>query len=205
MSRSPITWNTFGNEAHRTQQSGETRRSVLIVDDDPVFALLASETLEQAGYAARIASNMQDALAAFAEQNPDLILLDVDLPGHNGFEVCATLRGMAGGVDVPIVMVTGHDDTKSIARAYEVGATDFIHKPVLWPTLPHRVGFMLRALDNMCALRISEQKNRALLSTATACCWSRSPAVREATAKCSSANRWRRSFRPRWRRRQGNR
>jgi predicted signal transduction protein with EAL and GGDEF domain/FixJ family two-component response regulator len=163
MSRSPITWNTFGNEAHRTQQSGETRRSVLIVDDDPVFALLASETLEQAGYAARIASNMQDALAAFAEQNPDLILLDVDLPGHNGFEVCATLRGMAGGVDVPIVMVTGHDDTKSIARAYEVGATDFIHKPVLWPTLPHRVGFMLRALDNMCALRISEQKNRALL------------------------------------------
>src|SRR5450631_1676804 len=70
---------------------------------------------------------------------------------------------MNSGVDVPIVMVTGHNDTKSIARAYEVGATDFIHKPVLWPTLPHRVGFMLRAVDNMCALRVSEQKNRALL------------------------------------------
>jgi diguanylate cyclase (GGDEF)-like protein len=60
-------------------------------------------------------------------------------------------------------MVTGHDDTASIAQAYHVGATDFIHKPVLWPTLPHRIGFILRARDNMRALQVSEQKNRALL------------------------------------------
>ncbi len=60
-------------------------------------------------------------------------------------------------------MVTGHDDTASIARAYEAGATDFIHKPVLWPTLPPRIGFILRAQDNLRALQQSEQKNRALL------------------------------------------
>ena len=70
---------------------------------------------------------------------------------------------MSPGFDVPIVMVTGHDDTASIAQAYQVGATDFIHKPVLWPTLPHRIGFILRAQDNMRALQLSEQKNRALL------------------------------------------
>jgi diguanylate cyclase (GGDEF)-like protein len=139
------------------------RRCVLIIDDDPVFTLLASETLQQAGFDARIATNTRDALIAFAKEKPDLVLLDVELPGSNGFDICAKLRAMSPDGDVPIVMVTAHDDTQSIAHAYEVGATDFIHKPVLWPTLPHRIGFMLRALDNMRALRVSEQKNRTLV------------------------------------------
>ena len=145
------------------QFHGYPRRRVLIIDDDPAFTLLASETLQQAGFDATIASNSRDALCAFEREKPDLVLLDVELPGSNGFELCATLRLLSPGVDVPIVMVTGHDDTASIAQAYQVGATDFIHKPVLWPTLPHRVGFILRARDNMRALQLSEQKNRALL------------------------------------------
>lgn len=139
------------------------RRNVLIIDDDPVFSLLASEALQQAGFDTRIASDAQQAMSSFEEYKPDLALLDVNLPGGNGFEVCAALRSLASGRDVPIVMVTGHNDTESIARAYDAGATDFIHKPVLWPTLPHRVGFMLRALDNLHALRESERRNRALL------------------------------------------
>jgi diguanylate cyclase (GGDEF)-like protein len=162
MPRSAFTPNRSDEEQSMPLQR-HTRRCVLIVDDDPVFAVLASETLQQAGIDARIASNATEALAAFENDRPDLVMLDVDLPGGNGFELCAALRAMSCGMDVPIVMVTGHDDTKSIALAYEVGATDFIHKPVLWPTLPHRVGFILRAQDNMCALRVSEQKNRALL------------------------------------------
>ncbi|HEX2789954.1 MAG TPA: EAL domain-containing protein [Steroidobacteraceae bacterium] len=145
------------------QFRSDPRRSVLIIDDDPAFTLLASETLQQAGFEARIASNSRQAVASFESHKPDLVLLDVELPGSNGFELCATLRLMSPGVDVPIVMVTGHDDTASIAQAYQVGATDFIHKPVLWPTLPHRIGFILRARDNMRALQISEHKNRALL------------------------------------------
>ena len=153
--------NTIKEPGLRIQ--GYPRRCVLIIDDDPAFTLLASETLQQAGYDARIASNSRDALVTFESDKPDLVLLDVELPGSNGFELCATLRLLSPGVDVPIVMVTGHDDTASIAQAYEVGATDFIHKPVLWPTLPHRVGFILRARDNMRALQLSEQKNRALL------------------------------------------
>jgi diguanylate cyclase (GGDEF)-like protein len=136
---------------------------VLIIDDDPAFALLAVETLAQAGYDASIASNSQEAIACFERYKPDLVLLDVELPGSNGFDLCASLALLSKGADVPIVMVTGHDDTASIAQAYQVGATDFIHKPVLWPTLPHRVGFILRARDNMRALQASEHKNRALL------------------------------------------
>jgi PAS domain S-box-containing protein len=139
------------------------RRNILIIDDDPVFSLLASEALQQAGFATRIAGDAQQAMSEFEEFRPDLTLLDVNLPGGNGFEICATLRSLASGRDVPIVMVTGHNDTESISRAYEAGATDFIHKPVLWPTLPHRVEFMLRALDNLQALRESERRNRTLL------------------------------------------
>jgi diguanylate cyclase (GGDEF)-like protein len=150
-------------EQESTQFQGYPRRCVLIIDDDPAFTLLASETLEQAGFDARIACNSREAVASFENDKPDLVLLDVELPGSNGFDLCATLRLMSPGVDVPIIMVTGHDDTASIAQAYQVGATDFIHKPVLWPTLPHRIGFILRARDNMRALQLSEQKNRTLL------------------------------------------
>jgi predicted signal transduction protein with EAL and GGDEF domain/FixJ family two-component response regulator len=139
------------------------RRRILIVDDDSIFALLASETLEQAGFDTTLAGTTAEALASFDHHTPALILLDVDLHTASGFDLCATLRGRLEGADVPIIMVTGHDDTHSIARAFEVGATDFIHKPVLWPTLPHRIEFILRALDDMRALKVSEQKNRALL------------------------------------------
>lgn len=145
------------------QPSLNVTRRVLIIDDDPVFAALASETLTQAGYATVIAGNAEEALAAFRRDQPDLVLLDVNLPDANGFQICSSLRSIAERNDVPIVMVTGQDDTRSIAQAYEVGATDFIQKPVLWPTLPHRVSFMLRAVDNLRALKVSEQKNRALV------------------------------------------
>jgi diguanylate cyclase (GGDEF)-like protein/PAS domain S-box-containing protein len=143
--------------------SDAARRCVLIIDDDPVFTLLAAETLEQAGLHAPVAHDLPHALALLDQFRPDLVLLDVELPDVSGFDLCARIRALPAGADVPIIMVTGNDDTESIARAYEVGATDFINKPVLWPTLPHRIGFILRARDNMRALRASEMKNRALL------------------------------------------
>jgi diguanylate cyclase (GGDEF)-like protein len=151
------------NESTNLSPEQGSRRRVLIIDDDPAFTLLAGETLQQGGFEVEIASNSREALAAFEAARPDVILLDVELPGTNGFELCAALRTLSPGFEVPIVMVTGHDDTRSIEQAYEAGATDFIHKPVLWPTLPPRIGFILRAQDNLRALQLSEQKNRALL------------------------------------------
>jgi diguanylate cyclase (GGDEF)-like protein len=138
-------------------------RSILVVDDDAVFSLLASETLQQAGYTALVAGSGAEALAILAAQKPDLVLLDVELPDANGFDLCGTIRATPGRADIPIVMVTGHNDTESIERAFMVGATDFVHKPVLWQTLPQRIEFILRAQDNLRSLKISEQKNRALL------------------------------------------
>jgi diguanylate cyclase (GGDEF)-like protein len=142
---------------------GDGRRSVLIIDDDTVFTLLAGETMQQAGFDVAVAHTRAAALALFAQQRPDLVLLDVELPDASGLDLCAQIRALPAGIDLPIIMVTGNNDTDSIARAYEVGATDFINKPVVWPTLPHRAGFVLRARDNLLALRASEHKNQALL------------------------------------------
>ena len=155
------------SEAEDTRTGNRTsrfpKRRVLIVDDDPTFALLATETLEQYGFKTMVAATAHEATIAFAALTPDLVLLDVDLPGGNGFDICRSIRAAAVNCDVPVVVVTGHHDTASIDKAYEAGATDFIHKPVLWPTLPHRVDFMLRALDDRRALARSEKRNRALL------------------------------------------
>lgn len=133
------------------------------MDDDIVYGVAAIEVLEHAGYEALLVSTGHAAMTAFTQMRPDLILLDVELPDANGFDLCARLRSTAAGTDIPIVMVTGHDNTESITRAFQAGAADFINKPILWATLPHRIEFMLRAYADMRALRLSEQRNLALL------------------------------------------
>ena len=145
------------------QLRGDRQRSILIVDDDPLFTLLAAETLRQAGFEPHVADNAHDALQRVLDTKPDLVLLDVELPDGQGFDVCVRIRAQPDGIDIPVVMVTGKHDTASIARAYEVGATDFISKPVLWGTIAHRIEFILRAHETMRALRVSEMKNRAML------------------------------------------
>ncbi len=118
---------------------------ILVVDDDDGQRLLASAALRQGGFAVAEAGDGQQALVAFQRELPDIVLLDVVMPGLDGFAVCEALRQLPGGQYCPIVMVTGLDDVASIERAYEVGATDFITKPIQWLVLHHRVRYILRA------------------------------------------------------------
>ncbi|MCD6197191.1 MAG: diguanylate cyclase, partial [Deltaproteobacteria bacterium] len=131
---------------------------VLVVDDDIAVRLLMREALEQAGLTVKEAENGVEALSAFQQVKPDLVLLDISMPGMDGFAVCSRLRELPGGDDVAIVIVTGLGDVKSIRLAYEAGATDFITKPVNWPILNHRVRYLLRAIDAFRALRRSETR-----------------------------------------------
>ena len=128
-----------------TTTTGKDHPLVLIVDDDFTIRLLMQETLEQAGFLVVEAANGSEALTLFAQQPPDVVLLDVLMPEVDGFTTCASLRQLPGGARIPVLMVTGLDDLDSINRAYEVGATDFITKPIVWPTLGHRVHYVLRA------------------------------------------------------------
>lgn len=117
----------------------------LIVDDDITLRVLARGALEQAGCRVEDAATGQEALDAFQRETPDIILLDVVMPGMDGFATCAALRKLPGGASVPILIMNGLDDVKSIATAYEAGATDFVTKPWNALVLSHRVRYMLRA------------------------------------------------------------
>jgi predicted signal transduction protein with EAL and GGDEF domain/FixJ family two-component response regulator len=136
---------------------------VLVADDDAVLREIAGATLRAAGFAVQTAAGGDAALAVCALRLPDIALLDVEMPDGDGYQACANIRALPGGADLPIVMVTGCDDTRSIDRAYEAGATDFVVKPINWALLTHRIRYVLRGARTIVDLRFSEQKNTALL------------------------------------------
>lgn len=117
---------------------------ILVVDDDATARLLMRAALVKAGYGVRLASGGEDALRVFGEAPADMVMLDVEMPDLSGHEVCARLRAVAGDL-LPIVMVTGMDDVRSVEKAYEAGATDFIAKPLNWALIGHRVRYLFRA------------------------------------------------------------
>ncbi|OFZ92921.1 MAG: hypothetical protein A2Z64_09000 [Betaproteobacteria bacterium RIFCSPLOWO2_02_67_12] len=118
---------------------------VLVVDDDSITRVLARETLEQGGFAVEEANDGLAGLSAFERLRPDIVLLDVMMPVLDGYGACKALRVLEAGAHIPVLMMTGLDDSASINRAFEVGATDFITKPIAWPMLVHRVRYLLRA------------------------------------------------------------
>jgi diguanylate cyclase (GGDEF)-like protein len=120
---------------------------VLVVDDDITARLLALQALGKENFVVIEAEDGIAALALFQSMQPDIVLLDVAMPGLNGFEVCQQLRGLPCGNLVPILMATGLDDIDSVHRAYEAGATDFVIKPFNWKILAHRLRYMVRASD----------------------------------------------------------
>jgi diguanylate cyclase (GGDEF)-like protein len=136
----------------------------LIADDDAALAMLAAAALEQHGFRTIVVEDGAEALAAAREQRPDLLLLDVDMPALTGFEVCRRIRALdRWGQLVPMVILTGHEDTASVEEAYAVEATDFIAKPVNWALLGHRMRYVLRSARAAQDLAASEARNRTLL------------------------------------------
>jgi signal transduction histidine kinase len=128
---------------------------VLLVDDDEMERFLLRQALEPAGFEIVEAEDGAAALEAFSLAMPDIVVLDVVMSGMDGFAVCQAIRAMPAGRNTPILMATGLDDVESIERAYRVGATDFITKPISCPVLPHRIRYMLRAYRLAEAQRIA--------------------------------------------------
>lgn len=118
---------------------------VLVADDDPTHRMVVQEVLQQSGFRVLTVPNGQVALNVFAQAQPDILLLDIDMPIVDGFTVCERIRAKETDRETPILMVTGLEDKESVERAYELGATDFISKPIAWPVLPHRLHYVIRA------------------------------------------------------------
>ena len=140
------------------------KKVVLVVDDDEIHLKIAVEFLEQSGFTVESAQDGKSALTRVRDIRPDIVVLDVLMPGMDGFETCAELRKIPGGEHVPVLMTTGLDDLESITKAYEAGATDFIAKPIKWMILRQRILYLLRASRAIIDLHRSEMKNRALLN-----------------------------------------
>ena len=131
---------------------------VVVADDDDEQRFLYRESLEVAGFEVVEATDGSSALERVGDVKPDVVILDVVMSPVDGFTACAQLRAMPEGADLPVLMITGLDDTESIERAYEVGATDFLAKPINWALLGHRVRYMHRASIALNDLRASQRQ-----------------------------------------------
>ncbi|MFI1677359.1 MtrAB system response regulator MtrA [Streptomyces sp. NPDC020607] len=114
---------------------------VLVVDHDTALAEMLGIVLRREGYEPSFVADGDKALAAFREANPDLVLLDLMLPGRDGIEVCRLIRAESG---VPIVMLTSKSDTVDVVVGLESGADDYIVKPFRSKELVARIRARLR-------------------------------------------------------------
>ena len=136
--------------------------NILVVDDDVAMRFMVSEALQQSGHCVQEAGDGVQALEALKQNQFDIILLDAMMPNMDGYEFCAKLRATEGDTHTPVLMMTGLDDLAAIHRAFEVGATDFISKPLNYIVLGYRVQYMLRTKATADLLR----KNDLLLTRA---------------------------------------
>ncbi len=117
---------------------------ILVVDDHAANRALAQAILEEEGYVTLTAVSGQEALDSFVTGAPDCLLLDVRMPGLDGFAVCTRIRALPGGSDTPIVFLTAARDVETFDRALMVGGDDFLTKPVRASELITRVKTALR-------------------------------------------------------------
>jgi diguanylate cyclase (GGDEF)-like protein len=131
---------------------------VLIVDDEPTSRLVLAASLRVDGFTVEEVADGFAALARMETLRPDLVVLDVVMPEMDGFETCCRIRGLPHSGMTPVLMVTGLDDPGVLARAFEVGATDFVTKPITPALLTHRVRFLLRMSAALEEARRSEAR-----------------------------------------------
>ncbi len=124
---------------------------ILVVDDDSMLRTLVRVRLKKSGYTVLEAEQGQQAIQLFDQEQPDIVLMDANMPGMDGFEATASIKQTQKGKQTPILMVSGLEDDESVDRAFSAGATEYITKPICWPLLIHR-------LANICAAITTETK-----------------------------------------------
>ena len=145
--------------------------TILVVDDDPAVGMMARAGLVPHGYRVYSVTSGEVAMRHITNDPPDLILLDVILPGISGFDVCQRLRRSADSSQIPVIVITSLDDSSSIEQAYEAGATAFVTKPINWPMLRHQLQYVLRASRDRARLAESEERYALAASGANDGLW----------------------------------
>ncbi|MGL5448263.1 MAG: ATP-binding response regulator, partial [Rhabdaerophilum sp.] len=121
---------------------------VLVVDDDPIYRETARMFLTMLGRHVTLAENGHAGLRTLSEKPFDILIVDMEMPDISGLEVIRQVRSRPELADLPVIMVTSRDDAMAIDRAYELGASSFVVKPVNWTLLDHYLRFVCRAARN---------------------------------------------------------
>ena len=127
-------------------RDSEESEHILIADDDRSMRLALMNVLDSDGYQLHEVTNGLEALRYCLKGLPDLVLLDAMMPEMDGFEACKKIRQLEGAKHIPILIVTALDDDESVERAFSVGATDYLPKPVHFAVLRQRISRLLRAV-----------------------------------------------------------
>lgn len=126
--------------------------SILLVDDDPTVITVLGQVLQEYGRV-RFACTGPDALRMLQQFPIDLVMLDIELPGMNGFEVCMAIKSSPQLAEIPVIFITGHDDVELEVKGLQLGAADFVTKPPRPAQVSARVAMQLRLHEMNKALR----------------------------------------------------
>ncbi|GAC1437261.1 MAG: hypothetical protein NVSMB65_11500 [Chloroflexota bacterium] len=129
---------------HGTVNTGAKGSTILVVDDEPDILLLLDQHLQDDGYATLTAATGTEAIALARGQRPDLILLDVMMPGMSGFDVCNLLRDSPETRDIPVIFLTAVAETPKKVMGLRLGAEDYVTKPFDLRELSARVAVAVR-------------------------------------------------------------
>jgi len=130
-----------------TKQSLLKKITILVIEHDPVSRIAIKKVLENADFVVLEACNGREGFTAFMKTSPDLVLMDVIMPEMDGYATTKAIRNYEQKRSVPILMLTSLDDINAIEKAFEVGATDFITKPINWSLLTQRVKYSARSSE----------------------------------------------------------
>ena len=131
---------------------------ILIVDDEPFNIDLAEAYLSEEGYQLSFAENAKMTFQLVKQEKIDLILLDINMPGKDGFEVCESLKADPKTKDIAIIFLTAQTDVAYISRAFEVGGADYLSKPFFGLELKARVHTQLQKVDYLDELKHKQSK-----------------------------------------------
>ena len=120
-------------------------KSILVIDDEPSIGRVVQFKLQQEGFKVRVATDGLEGLAYINEEKPDLILLDLMMPGMDGFEVCRRLRAVPETMTTPVIILTARGQEMDRIRGVELGVLDFFTKPFSPQKLLERVKEVFKA------------------------------------------------------------
>lgn len=123
----------------------EDEARILFVDDDPILRAFAQVNLAAPTTQIDLAQDGAEALRLLAAGRYDIVLLDLEMPGLDGFEVLSRIRADPALGDLAVIVQTGREDVEAIDRCFHLGATSFVQKPLNWRLLAYQIRYVLRA------------------------------------------------------------